>query len=253
MNLNKENIIDVIKNHWLNLTGCTIEDFNSGINFILDSENSKLENTKKIKEEICVLNFKNGGTIINVADECFSELKEIIQNFGVNDEKIGQLLQKKYKGILVSYYSVRSYIFNCEKLVSIDQNVRKLKKSEKKVFDDFMGKCTENERYNVYMDFETDFHNFYAYFYEDNIVAIGEYSKIHGDDEVVSLSIIVKEGCRGKGYGKAVVNAMTHKIIEASLVPQYRADPKNIASINLAKSLGYEELINGFSLSIKQN
>ncbi|MCX6822443.1 MAG: GNAT family N-acetyltransferase [candidate division SR1 bacterium] len=251
MRLDKEKIIYSIKEHWSNLTGCKVTDFDRGVTFILDSQNPKLANTKKINEEIQVLTYKNGGTIINVPDECYEELKEIIQTFGIDDEKIGQLLQKKYKGKLSSYHSVRLYFFENEKLLPIDNNIRKLEKSEKALFDAFMDKCTEQERYDVYMDFEAKFHNFYAYFQDGDVVALGEYCKIHDEDEIVLPSIITKENYRGKGYGKAVVNAMTHKIIESGLISQYRADPKNIASINLAKSLGYEEVIEGYSLAMK--
>ena len=43
---------------------------------------------------------------INVSDECFPELSEIVQNFWVNQEKIWELLQRKYKWVLTPYCSV---------------------------------------------------------------------------------------------------------------------------------------------------
>ena len=73
---------------------------------------------------------------------------------------------------MVSYRSVRSYLFTDEKLKPSDPNVRKLLKSEKALFDAFMSKCSEQDRHDVYMDFEASFHNFYAYFQGKEIVSI---------------------------------------------------------------------------------
>lgn len=244
----RKEITDIVKKHWSNLTWCNVTDFDSGITFVLDSTNPRLANTKKAKEEIQVLSFKNWWTVVNVSDDYYSELLEIIQNFWLDDEKMGQSLQNKYGWVLSPYHSVRLYLFTDEKLVPIDNNIRKLNISEKKLFDSFMEKCSEEEKYEVYMDFEASFHNFYAYFVNEDIVAIGEFCKIHDDDIVVIPSIITREDCRWKWYWKAVVNAMTYKMLEWWFVPQYRCDPKNIASRKIAESLWYEEILNGYSL-----
>lgn len=243
--------MDIIKKDWANLQWCNIEDFDSGIKFIVDSQNPKLTNTKKIKEEIQVLSLRNWWTVINVSDECFDELSEIIQKFWINQEKTGELLQGKYTWVLTPYCSVQSYLFTDEKLTPIDSNVRKLERSEKAIFEAFREKCSEEDKYEVYMDFDVTFHEFYAYFYNNEIVALWDYCKIHDEDKVALPSIITREDCRWKWYGKAVVNAISHKIIEEWLVPRYRADPKNIASRNIAKSLWYEEIFDWFSLAMR--
>ena len=56
--INKE-IMDIIKKDCANLQLCNIEDFDAGIKFIIDSQNPKLINTKKIKEEVQVLILRN--------------------------------------------------------------------------------------------------------------------------------------------------------------------------------------------------
>ena len=133
----------------------------------------------------------------------------------------------------------------------IDPNVRQLERSEKALFNAFREKCSEEDKYEVYMDFDIIFHKFYAYFYNNEIVALWDYCKIHDDDNVALPSILTREDCRWKWYGKAVVNVITHKIIEDGLVPRYRADPKNIASKNIAKSLWYEEVFDWYSLAMR--
>lgn len=251
MNIDKEEIIFNIKKHWSNLTWCAIADFDKGLTLLIDSQNSKLTNTKKIKEEIQVLHMIEGGTIINVNDNDVDELNEIITVYGLDDRKIAELLQRKYKWTFSPYYSKKLYLFNTNKLLQLHPNVRKLEISERDLFDAFMAKCSEDERYNVYMDFDADYHNFYAYIDGNEIVALGEFCKIQEEDAIVIVSIITGESYRGKWYGKAVVNDMTIKIIEEGWVPQYSVDPLNTASINLSKSLWYEELLSGYSLAMR--
>lgn len=53
-------IIGIIKRHWSDLTGCAPEDFDSGITFVVDSQNPRLASTKKIEEEIQILGFTDG-------------------------------------------------------------------------------------------------------------------------------------------------------------------------------------------------
>lgn len=250
-NLNKEDIIYLIKENWTNFTWCNIEDFNSGITFVIDSKNPKLVNTKKIKEEVQIVNFKNWWTIINVSDEIFPEISEIIQKFWIDEDKIWALLKSKYKWTLSPYHKMQLYLFSDEKLTPIDSNIRKLEKSEKSLFDNFRAKCSEEDNYQVYMDFDVDFHHFYAYFYKNEIVALWDFCKIYDEDKVALPSIITKEDCRWKWYGKAVVNALTHEIIKLWLVARYPVDPKNIGSITIAKSLWYEDIINSCSLSMR--
>lgn len=53
-------VLDSVKRHWLELTGCAFSDFDSGITYVLDSQNPRLSNAKKTKEEIQVLRFSDG-------------------------------------------------------------------------------------------------------------------------------------------------------------------------------------------------
>lgn len=251
INLNREEIIYLIKENWTNFTWCNVEDFNSGVTFVIDSKNPKFVNTKKINEEIQIVNFKNWWTIINVSDGLFTEVSEIVQRFWIDEERIWELLKSKYKWRFVSHHKTQLYLFSDDRLLPIDPNIRKLERSEKKLFDDFRSKCSNEDNYNVYMDFEENFHHFYGYFIEDEIVALWDFCKIYDEDKIALPSIITREDCRWKWYGKAVVNTITHEIVKLWLVARYPVDPKNIGSLAIAKSLWYEEIINSYSLSIR--
>jgi hypothetical protein len=93
------------------------------------------------------------------------------------------------------------------------------------------------------MDFEALFHNFYAYFVDGDIVALWEYCKIHDEDDIVILSIITRGDCRWKWYWKAVVNAMTHKIIEKWLVHNIAQIPKILPQEVLLKAFDMKKFL----------
>lgn len=229
---------------------CAIEDFDRDITFIVDSKNTKLKSAQQNKARIWAVSLKWWWTVINLPDVCFSALSELVEEFGVNEEKIWQLLQQIYNGTLNPYRSVYLYLFSEDKLLPLDPHVRQLQRSEKDLFTAFRAKCTEEENYQVYMDFDKVFHRFYAYFDNNEIVSLWTYFKINDDDKVVLPSIITREEYRWKWYGKAVVNLITHKLLEEWFTPRYRADPENIASRGLAKALWYEELFEWFLLSM---
>lgn len=84
----------------------------------------------------------------------------------------------------------------------------------------------------------------YKYIYgviEDNkFVSIGFVSNI--DENGANIVIETKEKYRKKGYGKAVVEKISRDLIRDNIVPIYWVNKENIASINLAKSLGFVKI-----------
>jgi hypothetical protein len=102
------------------------------------------------------------------------------------------------------------------------------------------------------MDFNNPFHVFYAYYKNDEVVAIWNYCRNDNNDQIAHIWILVRTDLQWRWYWSLLTNTLTHKIIERLLIPQYRVDPKNNASRNIAKSLWYEEVLTGYSLRIKK-
>lgn len=61
------------------------------------------------------------------------------------------------------------------------------------------------------------------------------------EDKIQHTGIITLEGERRKGYARCAAALSTHHLIESGICPQWECDVNNIASLELAKSLGYRE------------
>ena len=59
-------------------------------------------------------------------------------------------------------------------------------------------------------------------------------------DRLLHLGIVTHPGYRGRGYGKAVVSAMTAHGLAAGAVVQYRSLQANRASLEIARALGFQ-------------
>ena len=64
----------------------------------------------------------------------------------------------------------------------------------------------------------------------------------------MDLGVITHPAGRGKGYGRAVVSAMTAHTVRAGKVPQVQTLQANLAAIALAEALGYEQVYSSIAL-----
>ena len=75
---------------------------------------------------------------------------------------------------------------------------------------------------------------------DNKIVSMAFTSDIY--NKGANIVVSTNEEHRRKGYGKMAVASLTNSILEKSLLPIYFVNVNNEASINLAKSLGYENM-----------
>lgn len=76
-------------------------------------------------------------------------------------------------------------------------------------------------------------------FLKDEIVAVAGY-EIWGK-RIAHVGVITHPSYRGRGYGKAVVSAITEYGLSKGLIMQYRTLQSNMPSVVIARSLGYQE------------
>lgn len=70
-------------------------------------------------------------------------------------------------------------------------------------------------------------------------VPVATCSLIWASDCYAEIAVATREDYRGRGFGKAVVAAMTREVLAAGVTPLYVASDANTASRRLAESLGY--------------
>jgi GNAT superfamily N-acetyltransferase len=59
-------------------------------------------------------------------------------------------------------------------------------------------------------------------------------------DRLLQVGIVTHPGYRGRGFGKAVVSAMTADGLATGGVPQYRTLEANLPSVGIARALGFQ-------------
>jgi GNAT superfamily N-acetyltransferase len=72
------------------------------------------------------------------------------------------------------------------------------------------------------------------------VVAASGYQVWHG--QLGHLSVLVDPAFRGRGLGKAVAARAVGQVVDAGLVPQWRARSTLVASRQIARTLGFVEL-----------
>lgn len=71
------------------------------------------------------------------------------------------------------------------------------------------------------------------------------------EDIIQHTGIVTLENERGKGYAKKVAYFTAQHLISLGVCPQWETTASNIASINLAKSIGYNSIAEAFILQEK--
>jgi len=82
----------------------------------------------------------------------------------------------------------------------------------------------------------------FGVFQEGRLVSVSEAPAIgHMQGLIEEVSVDTLPEYRRRGYGKAVISAMTKAILDIERIPIYECSFKNEASIRLAKAIGYEK------------
>ena len=70
-----------------------------------------------------------------------------------------------------------------------------------------------------------------------------------GGDRLLHIGILTHPAYRGRGFGKAVVSAMTTYGLATGAVVQYRTLAGNLASVAIAHALGFQDF--GQTLAVR--
>ena len=88
---------------------------------------------------------------------------------------------------------------------------------------------------------------FFGYINDDELVAACDAPDMpYMDGYIQHTGIITLPEYRKKGYAKLCTALATHHHIQSGIVPQWECTLGNVASIELAKSIGYKEFAQAF-------
>ena len=69
-------------------------------------------------------------------------------------------------------------------------------------------------------------------------------------DRLLHVGIVTHPGYRGRGYGNALVSAMTAYGLATGGVMRYRTLPANLASVGIARALGFQRFPHTLALRL---
>lgn len=186
--------------------------------------------------------------VISVQPNLFEALKKILAEGAMPDrlctlewrKKIGSLIRSKEIGTLnhVLYCSPeRCQLFQvqgCRRLE--DSDVEAFVKMKLNLYPECDPECLARDiRRNIRDGIA------FGVFQKEKLVAASEAPGIgHMQDLIEEVGVDTLPEYRRRSYGKAVISSMTKAILDIGRIPIYRCNPKNEASVRLAKRIGYE-------------
>ncbi|TWS26523.1 GNAT family N-acetyltransferase [Tsukamurella sputi] len=115
-------------------------------------------------------------------------------------------------------------------------DVRRLGEGDVEAFHRFEARATAEDLDAALVDLDDDVA--VGAFDGDRLVAVGSSYRFE-DSALWDLGVLTLPEHRGRGYGLAVVDALSHAAFEAGGEPQYRCQTDNAASIALAARAGF--------------
>lgn len=112
---------------------------------------------------------------------------------------------------------------------------RRLSEADRPAFDTFYHAASEQDREDAWV--ELDHWAVFGCFDGDRLVCAASMN-LWDDSPIADLGVLTLPDARGKGFGRAVVQAINHHARQQGYEPQYRCQLDNRASVALAKSCG---------------
>ena len=240
--------LDTIDRFWARSLGCDrgkLEGAESGI-FVRKRRTSYTENHSQTDVDILL---KKEQKLVSSSEEARARL-----------ENLGDL-----RDIDISYTSLQEAGLELEELLGPaflayadessfesvpDQEVYRLTSEDKSELEGLVEESDAEEIDNSIGDKDPETDIMFGRFVDEELVAVSDYK--FWDEEIAFISVFVSKDYRGRGFGKEAVSRAAEHSLENGLIPSYRTLEKWSASVNLAKSLGFEKYATTYLLKLKE-
>lgn len=115
-------------------------------------------------------------------------------------------------------------------------DVRSLVNPEDPAIEELYLDCSEDDKDTLDLTFENEVA--LGIYQDDRLAGIARYTPIR-DTQIADITVLVRNGARGKGLSTPLVSRLVEKIFAEGLVPKYRVEENNVSSIAIAKKLGF--------------
>ena len=222
--------------------GADVSDFKQGIRFICTNERSNILKGFGCKYSIYIL-CKEDACIVAYAPKYKSYFNELTQ---LTDVK--ELIETINQSYPLKAYQLMEFVEEC---VFDYKDARMLKRDDYPLFETFFKKAypsvSEIGWLKAYFEGKVDKGFFFGYIIVDELVALCDAPDMpYMEGDIQHTGIVTLPEYRRKGYAKLCAALATHHHIRSGIVPQWECALNNIASIQVAKSIGYKEFARAF-------
>ena len=222
--------------------GVDISNFEQGIQFVCTDERSLILKGFGCKYSIYILCKEDACTVAYSPKykSYFDELTKL-----TNAKDLITIINQSYP---LKTYQLMEFV---KERVFDYKDARMLKKDDYPQFVTFFKKAypsvSEIDWLKAYFEEKVDKELFFGYINDDELVAVCDAPDMpYMEGYIQHTGIVTLPEYRRKGYAKLCVALATHHHIQSGIVPQWECTLDNVASIELAKSIGYKEFAQAF-------
>jgi RimJ/RimL family protein N-acetyltransferase len=184
------------------------------------------------KEHRIIVYSRKGLSIIMCPQSRMTKLQSFAEQ-GNNSVSAEQIAKWVYATV-----AWRDYILYWDNGVpsTRSENIAALTSSNKKQLTALLARCSDKDK--ELGEVSLDDPVVLGYFNGDELAGVG--SLLHENNNIADIGILVVPESRKQGGGKALTLALTHAAKENSKIPQYTTMEKNLGSVKVAESLGFQ-------------
>ena len=222
--------------------GVGVSNFEHGIQFVCTDERSRILKGFGCKYSIYIL-CKEDACIVSYSPKYQPYFDELTQ---LTDVK--ELIATINQSYPLKAYQLMEFVEEC---VFDYKDARMLKRDDYPLFETFFKKAypsvSEIGWLKAYFEGKVDKGFFFGYIIVDELVALCDAPDMpYMEGYIQHTGIVTLPEYRRKGYAKLCAALATHHHIQLGIVPQWECALDNIASIQVAKSIGYKEFAQAF-------
>ena len=222
--------------------GVGVSNFEYGIQFVCTDERSRILKGFGWKYSIYIL-CKEDACIVSYSPKYQPYFDELTQLTDVME-----LIATINQSYPLKAYQLMEFVEEC---VFDYKDARMLKRDDYPMFETFFKKAypsvSEIGWLKAYFEGKVDKGFFFGYIIVDELVALCDAPDMpYMEGYIQHTGIVTLPEYRRKGYAKLCAALATHHHIQSGIVPQWECALDNVASIQVAKSIGYKEFAQAF-------
>lgn len=230
-----EKLLDTIYSHWSDLFHIPKSTFHSAGTVIVEGGHRA--------SPVCILKLEN-RKIICIHKHLYEKMSQAAKDKSKDFDE--DFVTKFLEEINFRYNpaDIVLYLPSMEAPLAYDNKsnliIRKLlQNQDEEAFKSMEAECSEEDLDAGYVELDQEI--VYGAFLGDKLIS---YAGAYEDSGIVyDIGVVTHPEYRRLGAGKGVVTSLCNELISLGKIPQYRVQPQLIGSIQIAKSIGFVEVL----------